>query len=68
MPLDDPVTRTRSSANPLDDDRSPWIVLYPTPVFLRARSSALNTKLNSSGDSLSPCLVPLVSVTVADLP
>ena len=68
MPEDDSQTSVRSSANPLAGLRSPDTIRTPTPQALRASRRALNSMLKSRGDSLSPCLLPRVKGTAADLP
>jgi hypothetical protein len=68
IPAAEPVVRARSSAKPRHEVRSPVIVLCPMPVDLRASSSALKKRLKSSGESLSPCFIPLSRNIGADLP
>ena len=55
MSASDLATSARSSANPRAGARRPEMVRWPTPVALRASSSALKISPNNRGDDLSPC-------------
>ena len=68
MSSGDSVQSTRSSANPRAGVRRPVMSRCAIPVALSARRRQLKIKSNSKGDSLSPCLVPLVRGIGADLP
>ena len=68
MSAADLVMSTRSSAKPRAGVRRPDIVRWPTPVALRASSSALKINPKSRGDDLSPCFCPRVKTISADRP